>query len=70
MAGDATAIARIHKQRAHFLQIENNTLHWDLSSKYEEVLSLRQENAALKADNAKLKQRIDWRRGFASIKTD
>jgi transposase len=48
----------MHERHAHFLQIENNTLRRDLSAKYEEALSLRQENTALKSENAKLQKRI------------
>ena len=59
MDGDPVAIARMYERHAHFLQIENNTLHRDLSQKYQEALALRKENAALKAENAKLKQRIE-----------
>ncbi len=58
MDGDATAIARMYERHAHFLQIENNTLHRELSEKYEETLALREENGALKAENSKLKRRI------------
>lgn len=59
MDGDAVTIARMHERHAHFLQLENNTLHRDLSAKYKEVLSLRQENTALKSENAKLKKRLE-----------
>jgi transposase len=59
MDGDPVAIARMHERHAHFLQVENNTLHRDLSSKYKEALSLRQENAALKSEKAKLKRRVE-----------
>lgn len=58
MDGDPVAIARMYKQHAHFLQLELNTLHRELSAKYEETLSLGQENATLKSENAKFQQRI------------
>jgi transposase len=70
MDGNAVAIARMHERHAHFLQVENNTLHRDLSSKYEEVLSLRQENAALKSDNAKLKQQLAELTRKSSVKRE
>ncbi|HVP11618.1 MAG TPA: hypothetical protein VMV94_10570, partial [Phycisphaerae bacterium] len=46
MDGDPIAIARMYEQHARFLQIENNTLHRDLSAKYADCLALRKENAA------------------------
>ena len=69
MDGNAVSIARMHERHAHFLQVENNTLHRDLSAKYEELLSLRQENAALRSENAKLKKRIGELTGKSSAET-
>ncbi|MGH9603644.1 MAG: IS66 family transposase [Terriglobales bacterium] len=58
MDGDPRAIARMHQEHAHWLQVENNTLHRDLSAKLVETLALRKENAALREENGKLKKRI------------
>lgn len=70
MDGDPVAIARMHERRAHFMQIELNTLRRDLSSKYAETLSLRKENSALKAENARLKQRVEELTGKPSGKAE
>jgi transposase len=59
MDGDPVAIARMHERHAHFLQIENNTLHEELSALDADLLALRNENASLKAENAKLKRRVE-----------
>jgi transposase len=58
MDGDARAIARMHEQHAHWLQVENNSLREELSAKYEEVEGLQTENATLRKENTQLKQRI------------
>jgi transposase/regulator of replication initiation timing len=58
MDGDPRAIARMHQEHAHWLQVENNTLHRDLSAKVVETLALRQENTALREENATLRKRI------------
>ncbi len=55
---DARAIARMHEQHAHWLQVENNTLHRELSQRYAEAVEFRKEIAALRKENAQLKQRI------------
>ena len=70
MDGDPVAIARMYKQHAHFLQLEINTLHEHLSIRAEETLSLRQENTALRAENAKFKQRIEELTGKSSTKPE
>jgi transposase len=70
MDGDPVAIARMHEQHVHFLQIELNTLRGDLSSRYEEILSLRQENAVLKAEIARLKLQVEELTGKPSAKCE
>lgn len=44
--------------RSHWLQLEVNALNEQLSLNYEDTLELRRENAALRTENEKLKQRV------------
>lgn len=70
MDGDPVAIARMYERHAHFLQLEVNALRGHLSAEKEDTRSLRQENAALKTENAKLQQRIEELTGEASAKPE
>lgn len=63
---DGDSIARMHENHAHWLQVEVNSLRRELTGQSEEIESLRQDNAALRAQNIKLKQRIDELTGQAS----
>jgi transposase len=58
MDGDPIAIARMYKERAHWLQLDVNALQRQLSAFAQENTSLRQHNARLLAENARFQQRI------------
>lgn len=56
----------MHENHAHWLQVGLNSLREQFCAQSEEIKSLRQDNAALRAQNLKLKQRIDELTGKAS----
>ncbi len=58
MDDDHAAIARMYKDHAHFLQVENNTLHRLFGDAEERNRCLEEENTALRSENARLKQRM------------
>jgi len=58
MDGHPASIARMHERHIHFMQIEINSLHRQLSEAHKDVFVLRNRNDALEAENAKLLQRI------------
>ena len=58
MDGDPASIARMHERHIHFMRIEINSLHRQLSEAHKDVFVLRNRNDALEAENAKLLQRI------------
>lgn len=50
--------AQSERGRAYWLQLELNALHEQFSQNYEDTLELRKQNAALRAENEKLKKRL------------
>jgi transposase len=58
MDDDLVSVARMHEQRAHFLQLEINGLRQRHSARYAELNVLRKRLAELEAENVKLKRRI------------
>jgi hypothetical protein len=59
MDGDPIAIARMYKERAHWLQLDVNALQRQLSAFAQENSSLRKDNTRLLAENARFRRRID-----------
>ncbi|MGH8633263.1 MAG: IS66 family transposase [Burkholderiales bacterium] len=55
---DAREIARMQAQHEHWLRMEINTLHGQLSEAEEDAAALRREVATLRKENTQLKQRI------------
>ena len=67
MDGDPIAIARMYKERAHWLQLDVNALHRQLSAFAQENNSLRKDNARLLAENARFQRRVrEWQTGTAN----
>ena len=66
MDGDSDSIARMYKDRAHWLQVEINTLHRQSGDLWEQVESLRKDKTSLRSENTKLTQRIAELTGKAS----
>ena len=55
---DGDNITRMYKDHAHWLQVEINALGRQLSDQCEQIESLQKDNASLRSENSKLKQRV------------
>src|SRR6266511_1209447 len=58
MDGGTHAIIRMYQDRAHWLQVDVNALRRELSQRGGRIQTLQRDNDHLRAENAKLQQRI------------
>ena len=50
--------AQTERGRSYWLQLEINALHEESSRQYEDILELRKQNTALRAENEKLRKHV------------